>query len=141
MDECQRVELAGCEFFIDGFGQNRRAPFDLQPLRLLAATLRHVEPFIREGATHAAKDLFRDEIPDGPLHHSPGRTGAQIDELFGVKKRLKLRLDFAVEILKSLTPMADHGRSERAKGLFAHFHGTGYVQFYVFHKQQGQKCR
>ena len=131
MDECERIELAGGELRIYGFGEDRRAPRDLEGVSLLAAALGDIEPFVRERAAHAAQNFFGDEISDGAFHHAPGRAGAQVNELLGVEQLLQLRLDFGVKVFESLPAVADHGRAKRAKGFLAYLDRPGDVQLDV----------
>src|SRR5881394_2675847 len=134
MNERQGVELAGGELLVDGIRQDGRAPFDFEAFGLLAATLGDVEPFIGEGAAHAAEDLFGDEVPNRAFHDAPGGAGAQVNQLLREKERLELRLNFCVEIFEALAPMTDHRGTESAKGFFAHFDRARNMQFYMGHK-------
>ena len=123
----QRVELAGGEFLVHGLGADGRAPRHLQRLGVLAAALRHVEPFVRERAVHAVQDFFGDEIPDRAFHHAPGGRGGDIDLLLRVKQLLELRLDFRVEVFEPLSAMTDHRRAKCLERFFAYFNRSRYV--------------
>ena len=99
-----------------------------------AATLRDIEPFVRECAAHAVENLLGDEIAYGAFHHAPGRGRGNVYELFRGEKLLKLGLDFRVQIFEPLPAMADHRRTKRAKGFLAYFDRSRNMVFYVCHK-------
>src|SRR5206468_12004757 len=65
-----RGQLSIYRFVVDMF-----SPIDLERLSIFSATLRNIEPFIREGAAHAAKHAPIRKVPDRRLHHSPRRGG------------------------------------------------------------------
>src|ERR1017187_3742478 len=48
------------------------SPLDLQRLRVFSTALGYVEPFVGEGAAHAAKHAAIDQVADRGFHHAPG---------------------------------------------------------------------
>ena len=121
VDDGQRVELAGGEFFVHRLGADGRAPVHLQRLGVLAAAFGHVEPFVRERAAHAVEDFFGDQIADGAFHHAPGGRGGDINELLRVKQLLELRLDGGIKVFEALAAMADHRLRKCLEGFLADF--------------------
>jgi hypothetical protein len=106
----------------------------LQAFGLLAAALGDVEPFVRERAAHAVEDLLGHEIADRAFHHAPRAGGGQVDELFGVKQLLELRLDLGDEVFVALTAMTDHRGAKSLVSLFADFNRSWNVEFNVSHR-------
>src|SRR4051812_12434799 len=134
VDESEGIELAAGQPGVDLFGANGRAPLDLQCFRAFAAALGHVQPLIRKRAAHAAEHFFRDQIADRSLHHSPSGRGAQVNETIGIKKLLKLRLNFRVQILKALAAVTDHGRAKGLKVFLVYLDRSRNVHFYISQK-------
>ena len=78
------------------------SPLDLERLGVLPAAFGDIEPFVGEGAAHAAEDAAIDEVADRRLHHAPGRGGGEKDGLLGAEEFLERGMDVAVEILEML---------------------------------------
>jgi len=67
------IEVARGEFLIERGRVDRFAPFHLERLGGFPAAAADVEPFIREGATHAIEHAARHEISNRRFHYAPGR--------------------------------------------------------------------
>ena len=60
-------------------------------------------------------------FPQRAFHHAPRRRGAEVNELFGGKQRLQLRLHFRVKIFEALPAMPNHWRTECLESFVADF--------------------
>src|SRR6185503_16380645 len=76
----------------------------------------------------------RNQIANGTFHHTPGRRGAEINQLPRGKQSLQLGLNPGVKIFESLSTVTDHWRSERAKRFLADLDRTRNMQFDMCHK-------
>ena len=104
------TERAAADKTADGLGViDVFAPFNLQRFRIFAGTPGDIEPFVGERTTHAAEGGAIDQVTNRRLHHTPGRGGGEKDRLFGCEQFLELRVNVAVEVLKILAAMPDHG--------------------------------
>ena len=113
VDEGDEVELTGGEFRVDRGGIDRDTPFELERLGFFAATACDIDPLVGKGARAAAKDLFRGEVADRPLHHAPGGGGREENGLGSAHEGLETRLDRVIEGDEVLAAVTDHGSGHR----------------------------
>ena len=88
----------------------------------------------------AVEHFFLHTIPNGALHHTPGRGGTEEDQLFGLKQALQGWLNAPVEFLKIRATMPDHRSGHGTKRFFAYFHRTWNMQFGMGHNRLDDCC-
>src|SRR5947208_2198096 len=124
MGECDRVESSSSQLSIHSCGIDMFSPINLERFCDFSAALCNIEPFIGERAAHAAKHAAISKVPDGSLHHAPGRGSRKKNRLFCSEQCLKPRVNRAVKIPKILAAMADHRTRKGRPRFFRYFDGT-----------------
>ena len=131
MNQRDGVEFSGREFGVDIFVIDVFAPIDLKRLGVFAATFRDIEPFVGEGAAHAAKDAAIDEVADRCFHHAPGGGSGKENRLFCSEQFLQFWVNLAVEILECFAAVSDHRPGECGERFFRNLDRTGNEKFIV----------
>jgi hypothetical protein len=103
----------------------------LKLLRLVAATLGNIIPFVGEGTGHAVENLALHEIAERSLHDSPSGGGGDIDGPGGLEELLKSGLDGGVEFFEIVAAMADHRLAEGLESFFGNLNGPRAEEFDV----------
>src|SRR4029077_10314330 len=107
------------------------SPFHLKRFRAFPASFRDIEPFVRKGATHAAKHAAIDYVPDRCFHHSPRRRRGKKHRLPCAEQRLKLWVNLAVKIPKIFAAMSNQWTRKCLPGFFGNFNWTGNEKLVV----------
>jgi len=131
VDQGDCVEFAGRKFFIDHFGEDGLAPFDLQTIGMFAAAFADIEPLVGEGAAHAVEDFFLHKVANGALHHAPSGRGCQVDRSVRAEEGLQPGVNVFVKTGKLAAAVADLRVAKCAEGFVGDFDGAGDEEFHV----------